>query len=166
MLSSGRHQNGWPTAPRRRRKARKTLAGILIPAVAIVILLLIARHGAHADPVTFGNASHTVTCRITPDGDNAGIQCSTDEFTYTPPSPPPGCNDPGWGHTLALTTTTVGFSCAPPTTAAPDTKPLADGATTTAGPYTCTSNSDAVTCRDTRTGGRRFRLGRGVFDLG
>ncbi|WP_069162900.1 hypothetical protein [Nocardia altamirensis] len=155
--------------PRRRTRHRRgnlAAAGVLFPAAIVAIGLMIARHhGRIADPVMFQTASHTVTCRIAADGDSAGIRCDTTDYAFTPPPPPPGCAEPGWGHTVALTATSAGFSCVPPAAVDPAVPVLADGATKTAGPYTCTSIGDTITCRDTRPGGHRFRIDRDAYQF-
>ncbi|MBF6333558.1 hypothetical protein [Nocardia transvalensis] len=154
-------------AGRSHRRRRNNLAsvGVLILLVAVLLGLLILRHRTTStDPVTFQNASHTVACRLTASGVDAGIRCDTGEVDYTPPPVPPGCTEPGWGRTLTLTATTVGFTCTPPV-ADPEATVLADGATTTAGPYTCTSTGDTVACRDTRPGGHQFRIGRNAYEF-
>jgi hypothetical protein len=114
---------------------------------------------AGGGPESFRLPSGNIACQMS----EQGVTCTIASFTYAPPAVE-GCTTGQTGHVLALDAEGVAFDCETgpvPEVAGDDVPTLQYGSSVTAGPYTCTSGTDGVTCTD--DAGVGFRLARATW---
>ncbi|WP_331757817.1 hypothetical protein OG225_41390 (plasmid) [Nocardia sp. NBC_01377] len=123
-----------------------------------------ATHTAPPGTAEFVSPSGNIACRIEPNATPPAVVCEATDIAFTAP-PVPDCDSNRYGHVVVLV---VGdrprFPCAPQPLPSQALPRLPYGSHSTAGPFTCDSAENGVTCRDTGTG-NGFRLARETYDL-
>jgi hypothetical protein len=113
---------------------------------------------APKDQVQFSSPSGNIGCTLS----SAGARCDIGERSWKPPPKPQSCSA-DWGQGLTVAGEAPAFVCAGDSVLGSSTE-LAYGKTLQRGDYSCLSEKDGMTCKNTKTG-RGFTVARASYEV-